>query len=59
MAEMRHCRHCYGNCDGGCLIGDTGRCIHGWNEKHPRQFRPRHLLLRGWWRQVLRGPGRG
>jgi hypothetical protein len=29
MAAYRHCKHCWGACDGGCLLpGDTGACIH-------------------------------
>ena len=29
MPAYRHCRHCWGNCDGECLLpGDTGACIH-------------------------------
>jgi len=55
MPEPRHCRHCYGGCDGGCLIDESGRCIHGWNGKHPRQFTWQLLLTRGWWHRVLRG----
>jgi hypothetical protein len=55
MPEPRHCRHCYGGCSGSCLIGQSGRCIHGWNEKHLRQFSWQWLLTREWWRRVLRG----
>ena len=35
MPAARHCRHCLGDCPGNCLIGDSGRCIHGWNAKRP------------------------
>jgi hypothetical protein len=55
MPQARHCRHCAGNCPGDCLIGDTGRCMHGWNEKHPRQFRLQVLLTREWWNRVFWG----
>ena len=55
MPQARHCRHCAGNCPGDCLIGDTGRCTHGWNEKHPRQFRLQLLLTRKWWHGVFWG----
>jgi hypothetical protein len=56
MPEPRHCRHCYGGgCNGSCLIGQTGRCIHGWNGKHPHQFTWQMLLTRGWWHRVLHG----
>ena len=33
MAAVRHCRHCWGDCLGECLLGDTGMCIHGWNSR--------------------------
>ena len=55
MPEARHCRHCLGDCGGGCLIGQPGRCIHGWNGKHPRQFSWQLLLSRRWWHRVLWG----
>jgi hypothetical protein len=55
MPEYRHCRHCMGDCPGNCLIGDSGRCIHGWNEKRPRQFTWQLLLTRKWWHRVFRG----
>jgi hypothetical protein len=52
-----HCKHCLGGgCPGDCLIGDTGRCIHGWNVKHPRRFAPRNVFIRGWWHRVFWGP---
>lgn len=29
MPAPRHCRHCYGDCPGDCLIpGPEGLCIH-------------------------------
>jgi hypothetical protein len=55
MPEARHCRHCMGDCGGGCLISQPGRCIHGWNGKHPRQFSWQLLLNRRWWHRVLWG----
>jgi len=59
MREYRHCRHCLGDCPGTCLLGDSGRCLHGWNEKRPRQFRWQLLLTRRFWdrvrHRVLRG----
>jgi hypothetical protein len=54
MPEIRHCRHCWGNCLGECLL-ESVRCIHGWNEKPSRQFRWQLLLTRRWWRLVLWG----
>ena len=60
MSEARHCRHCWGDCPGECLIGQPGRCIHGWNGKHPRQFRWQLLLTRNWWHPgAPRRPVRG
>jgi hypothetical protein len=53
MPEARHCRHCLGDCPGGCLIGQSGRCLHGWNGKHPRQFTYQLLLTRNWWHRVI------
>jgi len=35
MPVARHCRHCLGDCPGDCLLGESGRCIHGWNTKRP------------------------
>ena len=52
MPQYRHCRHCLGDCPGNCLIGDSGQCIHGWNEKRPRQFSWQLLLTRRFWDQV-------
>jgi hypothetical protein len=40
MPERRHCRHCLGGCPGDCLIGDSGRCSHGWTEKHRVHLTP-------------------
>jgi len=57
MPEVRHCRHCLGDCPGNCLIGDTGRCMHGWSEKPPRQFRWQLVLTRKWWHRVFWGIG--
>ncbi|MGH3282890.1 MAG: hypothetical protein ACRDNW_27700 [Trebonia sp.] len=52
--QPRHCRHCWGNCLGDCLLGD-GQCIHGWNGKRPQGLTWRVLLTRGWWDRVLWG----
>lgn len=53
---VRHCRHCWGDCRGECLIpGDLGLCIH---KPSPRlSFRERMLLLgqRRFWRRVFWG----
>jgi hypothetical protein len=55
MSEIRHCRHCWGDCVGDCLLGESGRCVHGWNEKRLPRFRWQLLLTRGWWRRVFWG----
>jgi hypothetical protein len=52
--QTRHCRHCWGKCDGYCLL-DDGTCIHGWNGKHPRHFTWRAMLTRRLWVRVLWG----
>ena len=57
MPEARHCRHCAGDCPGDCLLGESGRCMHGWNEKRPRQFSWQLLLTRKWWHRVFWGAG--
>jgi hypothetical protein len=57
MPRARHCRHCAGSCPGDCLFGDSGRCIHGWNEKRPRRFSWQLLLTRKWWHRVFWGIG--
>jgi len=54
-SRIRHCRHCAGDCPGDCLLDDM-RCIHGWNGKHPRQFRLQQLLTKRWWHRVFWGP---
>ena len=54
MPEIRHCRHCWGDCPGDCLVGESGQCIHGWNEKPPRQL-GKKLLSRRWWHRVFWG----
>ncbi len=45
MTAVRHCRHCWGDCLGGCLLDDTGLCIHNENSRMMRQQRRRRLLL--------------
>jgi hypothetical protein len=52
--QARHCRHCWGKCDGYCLLAD-GTCIHGWNGKRPRHFTWRAMLTRRLWVRVLWG----
>jgi hypothetical protein len=57
MADVRHCRHCWGNCPGDCLMEDMGMCIHDPNSpfRGTRGIRARRLLSRRWWRRVLSG----
>lgn len=59
MPTVRHCRHCWGNCDGECLLpgaaGAAGLCIHNPN---PRlSWRDRLVLVRakGFWRRFFWG----
>jgi hypothetical protein len=55
--RRRHCRHCLGNCPGDCLDGDSGWCIHGWNDERPRQFSWQLLLTCKWWHRFFWGIG--
>ena len=57
MPAARHCRHCLGDCPGDCLDGDSGWCIHGWNDERPRQFSWQLLLTRKWWHRFFWGVG--
>jgi hypothetical protein len=55
-SPVRHCRHCYGDCAGGCLLpGDMGLCIH----KSVPQRSPREWLAllrtRRFWRRAFLG----
>ena len=51
----RHSRHRAGDCPGDCLLGESGRCLHGWDEKRARRFSWQLLLTRTWWRRVFGG----
>jgi hypothetical protein len=56
MPAVRHCKHCWGDCDGTCLLpGDLESCIHKITPKWT--FRERVILLgrRRFWRRVLWG----
>jgi hypothetical protein len=58
MPEARHCRHCTGDCEGTCLIGDSGLCLHGWDHKPQwRRFSWQMVLTRRWWHRVFWGVG--
>ena len=56
MPDIRHCRHCWGDCHGECLLpGDLGLCIH----KPNRRLTAREWMLvvptRRFWRRVFWG----
>ncbi len=55
MPAASHCRHCYGNCPGNCLLpGGSGGCIH----KPARLTAAQRLArwrTRAFWRRVVRG----
>ena len=59
MPVMAHCRHCYGDCGGNCLLpgaaGGAGLCIH--QPVPDRTFGERLTLLRTrqFWRRILWG----
>jgi hypothetical protein len=51
----RHCRHCWGNCPGNCLVpGQPGACIHA-PAKLPLSTRVMLLGSRRFWRRVFWG----
>lgn len=56
MPSPSHCRHCYGDCSGTCLVDDAGRCIHGGGPALPWRLRLRLVTTRRWWRRVWWGP---
>jgi len=57
---MAHCRHCYGNCGGGCLLpGGLGLCIH---KPVPKRTAGEWLTLlrtRRFWHRFFGGPRAG
>jgi hypothetical protein len=66
MTVVRHCRHCWGDCPGDCILGDTGLCIHNKDRSLARaaivksggkrgQVLAQLLVNRKWWRRVLWG----
>lgn len=62
MPAVRHCRHCWGDCDGMCLppwARDVGVCIHKTTPRLTLTFRERVLLLgsRRFWRRLFWGIG--
>jgi len=56
MPAAAHCRHCYGDCSGGCLLpGGEGRCIHKPVPKRPAGERLTLLGTKRFWRRVFWG----
>jgi hypothetical protein len=55
----RHCRHCWGDCAGDCLLpgpaGAAGLCIHQPNPSLPWPVRFRLLTTRQFWRRFFLG----
>jgi hypothetical protein len=55
MPGAGHCRHCYGDCPGTCLLPGGGLCIH---KPAPKLTVGQRLVLmrtRRFWHRVLRG----
>jgi hypothetical protein len=56
MPAARHCRHCYGDCPGTCLLpGTGGLCIHQPAPKLTPGQRLALLRTRRFWHRVLHG----
>jgi hypothetical protein len=54
MSQARHCKHCWGDCLGTCLLpGDEGRCIHNISQGPPLRDWPRLMRTRSFWRWFL------
>jgi hypothetical protein len=54
-----HCRHCYGNCDGKCLLpGTEGLCIHSPVPRRSARDRVAVMRTRRFWRRLLAGTRR-
>jgi hypothetical protein len=53
---MPHCRHCYGDCGGGCLLpGDQGLCIHSPVPRRGLREWLGSMGTRGFWRRFFGG----
>jgi hypothetical protein len=59
LLVVAHCRHCYGDCNGECLLpGGEGRCIHKPVPKRTVGQRLAQLRTRQLWHRVFwGGPG--
>jgi hypothetical protein len=56
MLAAGHCRHCWGDCVGTCLLpGDQGMCIHNPYPKLTFRQRVAGLAKGRFWQRVLRG----
>jgi hypothetical protein len=56
MPAVAHCRHCFGDCPGDCLLpGGGGLCIHKPFPKMTLGERLALLRTRRFWRRVFRG----
>jgi hypothetical protein len=54
MSPTRHCKHCWGDCPGDCLLpGVEGRCIHKTSSGPPLRDWPRVMITRRFWRWFL------
>ncbi len=56
MSDVRHCRHCWGDCGDTCLLpGNKGSCIH--RPASTLTVRQRLILLgnRRFWHRVFWG----
>jgi hypothetical protein len=51
--DVRHCRHCWGDCRGECLLEQPGMCIHGRNTKITLKVRFQWPLSLKWQRTAL------
>jgi len=53
----RHCRHCWGNCAGGCLLPGLDVCIHDVHRgpRLPARERLRVIGTARFWRRLLYG----
>ena len=56
MPAVTHCRHCYGDCGGGCLLpGGGGLCLH---KPVPKRTAGEWLMMlrtRQFWLRAVRG----
>jgi len=54
VPQTRHCKHCWGDCPGDCLLpGEQGLCIHIISLGPPLRYWPRLMLTRRFWRWFL------